>query len=96
MSFDDSLKSGTETPTDPGQWTRVDVTTSDDLKAYEVFNQPIYRLFDDYKDYQLIRLKNGLQVMLVQDSKAELVGACMTVNAGRKDEPVRPVHVLRF
>ena len=56
--------------------------------AYWVFTEPIQKSQQDDRDYRLIRLDNGLQVMLVHDAKADKAAASLDVAVGHLHDPV--------
>ena len=55
---------------------------------YDVYNKPIIRSERDERDYRVIRLQNGLEAMLVHDSKADKAAASLDVAVGHLYDPV--------
>jgi insulysin len=60
------------------------------LKAppHWVYSKPIQKSQQDDREYRLIRLDNGLQVMLVHDAKADKAAASLDVAVGHLHDPV--------
>nr|GAT43337.1 insulin-degrading enzyme [Mycena chlorophos]GAT43339.1 insulin-degrading enzyme [Mycena chlorophos] len=65
-------------------WTRV---TPDAVPPFSVFTKEIVKSAQDDRDYRLIRLENGLQAMLVHDSKADKAAASLDVAVGHLHDP---------
>jgi len=61
------------------------------IPPYHLYNKAITRSERDERDYRLIRLQNGLQVMLVHDVKADKAAASMDVAVGHLYDPVRNI-----
>ena len=58
------------------------------LLPYDVHAEDIVRSERDEREYRSIRLKNGLQAMLVHDSKADKAAASLDVAVGHLYDPV--------
>lgn len=56
--------------------------------SYDVYSKDIIRSERDEREYKLIRLRNGLQAMLVHDSKADKAAASLDVAVGHLYDPV--------
>lgn len=56
---------------------------------YDIYHKSIIRSERDERDYRVIRLQNGLQVMLVHDVKADKAAASLDVSVGHLYDPVR-------
>ncbi|CAK5265298.1 unnamed protein product [Mycena citricolor] len=65
-------------------WIRV---SPDVVPPYSVFSKPLQRSEQDDREYRLIRLENGLQAMLVHDSKADKAAASLDVAVGHLRDP---------
>ncbi|OCH92098.1 insulin-degrading enzyme [Obba rivulosa] len=64
-------------------WTRV----STGPVPYSAFLKPIQKSQQDDRDYRLIKLDNGLEVMLVHDAKADKAAASLDVAVGHLYDP---------
>lgn len=62
--------------------------------SYHVYNKDIIRSERDERDYRLIRLQNGLEAMLVHDSKADKAAASLDVAVGHLYDPVCRAYTL--
>lgn len=58
------------------------------IPPYEVYSKHIIRSERDERDYRVIRLRNGLQAMLVHDLKADKAAASLDVAVGHLYDPV--------
>jgi len=68
-----------------GDWKAVE---RPDTVAHQVFTRPIVKSEQDDRDYRIIQLKNGLQVTLVHDAKADKAAASLDVAVGHLYDPV--------
>ena len=79
------------TAVDPGvsedvqNWHRC---ISPKVPSYWVYTKPIQKSQQDDREYRLIRLDNGLQAMLVHDSKTDNAAASLDVAVGHLHDPV--------
>lgn len=64
------------------------------VPSYDVFNLPIEKYQADDRDYSIIRLKNGLEAMVIHDPKADKAAASMDVAVGHLSDPVSGVIVI--
>lgn len=56
--------------------------------SHLLYTMPIEKPHSDNKEYRLIKLSNGLEVLLVHDAKTDKAAACMNVNVGGCHDPV--------
>lgn len=78
--------------TDQSQW--VPRPGNQQIPPYEVYSKYIIRSEQDERDYRVIRLRNGLQAMLVHDLKADKAAASLEVAVGHLYDPVRCAWTL--
>jgi hypothetical protein len=64
-----------------GEWTRYD--------RYWKYDKPIEKPLLDDRSYELLRLDNELQVLLVSDTTADLAGVSLDVGVGHMADPVK-------
>lgn len=57
-------------------------------KPYYMFTMPIHKSRQDDREYRIIQLDNGLQIMLVHDAKADKAAASLDVSVGHLYDPV--------
>lgn len=58
------------------------------VPACTFFTKPIEKSQSDDRDYRLIKLENGLQAMVIHDSKADKAAASLDVAVGHLYDPV--------
>lgn len=68
------------------QW--IPRSGSQQTPSYHVYTKDIIRSERDERDYRLIRLQNGLEAMLIHDSKADKAAASLDVAVGHLYDPV--------
>lgn len=56
---------------------------------YHIYSKNVIRSERDERDYRVIRLQNGLEAMLVHDTKADKAAASLDVAVGHLYDPVR-------
>lgn len=71
-------------------WERV---TPASAPPFSVFTKSLQKSEQDDREYRLIRMENGLEAMLVHDSKANKAAASLDVAVGHLHDPVR-THTL--
>lgn len=71
---------------DSNAWKHIPATS--DLPAYHVFLKPIEKPALDTREYQLLRLENGLQALLIHDKDADTSAAAMDIAVGHLSDPV--------
>lgn len=64
------------------------------MPPYDIFTKPIEKSPQDVREYRLIRLKNGLQAMLIHDAKADKAAASLDVAVGHLNDPVSKAVLL--
>jgi insulysin len=74
------------TPQTASDWARVDATPG--TPGYLLFSERIRQSPQDKRDYRLIKLENGLQVVLVHDDETDKAAASMNVCVGNFSDPV--------
>ena len=57
-------------------------------ESHFLYTLPLQKPHSDPKEYRLIKLDNGLEVMLVHDDKTDKAAACMNLNVGGCHDPV--------
>lgn len=57
------------------------------VRSHTRFSLPIEKSPHDEREYRLVRLDNGLEVLLVHDAKADKAAASMSVNVGHLSDP---------
>ena len=57
--------------------------------SYHIYNKNVIRSERDERDYRVIRLQNGLEAMLVHDTKTDKAAASLDVAVGHLYDPVR-------
>ena len=67
-------------------WQAVPATGSS--PTYHVYTKPIQKSAQDDREYRVIRLQNGLEVVLVHDATADKAAASMNVAVGHLSDPV--------
>lgn len=67
-------------------WERV---TPVSAPPFSVFTKSLQKSAQDDREYRLIRLENGLEAVLVHDSKADKAAASLDVAVGHLHDPVR-------
>lgn len=50
-------------------------------------DKPIEKSENDKRDYRLVRLDNGLEIMLCSDRDADRAAACMSIRVGSMHDP---------
>ncbi|KAJ6490605.1 Metalloenzyme, LuxS/M16 peptidase-like protein [Mycena vitilis] len=65
-------------------WERV---TPASAPPYSVFTKSLQKSAQDDREYRLVRLENGLEAMLVHDSKADKAAASLDVAVGHLHDP---------
>ncbi|KAJ7172120.1 Metalloenzyme, LuxS/M16 peptidase-like protein [Mycena filopes] len=65
-------------------WKRV---TPPSVPPFSVFTKSLQKSPQDDREYQVIRLENGLEAMLVHDSKADKAAASLDVAVGHLHDP---------
>lgn len=73
-------------------WLRVNPK---DAPSFSVFTKQIQKSEQDDREYQIIRLENGLQATLIHDAKADKAAASLDVAVGHLHDPVRSCNWLR-
>ena len=71
---------------DGPHWTHV--PASDDTPAYNLYTGPLPQPVTDKRAQRLLRLANGLQVVLVHDPKTDKAAVSMHVAVGYMNAPV--------
>ena len=71
-------------PEDAQHWHRQ---ISPNVPPHWVYAKPIQKSQQDDREYRLIRLDNGLQVMLVHDPTADKAAASLDVAIGHLHDP---------
>ncbi|KAE9393629.1 insulin-degrading enzyme [Gymnopus androsaceus JB14] len=67
-------------------WRRVD-PTQDGIPPFSVFTKPMLKSPQDDREYRRIRLENGLEAVLIHDSKADSAAASLDVAVGHLSDP---------
>jgi insulysin len=57
--------------------------------TYAVFTKPLETPPSDERSYRLVRLKNGMEVLIIHDPKTDKAAAAMDVHVGHLTDPVR-------
>ncbi|KAF9354795.1 Insulinase (Peptidase M16) [Mortierella sp. NVP85] len=57
--------------------------------TYAVFTKPLETPPNDERSYRLVRLKNGMEVLIIHDPKTDKAAAAMDVHVGHLTDPVR-------
>lgn len=76
--------SQSEHPQVDSEWTPTSIGPT----SFLTFAKSIKKPFQDERQYRVIRLANGLQAMLVHDSKADKAAASLDVAVGHLWDPV--------
>ncbi|KAF9075695.1 Metalloenzyme, LuxS/M16 peptidase-like protein [Rhodocollybia butyracea] len=66
-------------------WKRV--TPSDGIPPFSVFTKPIQKSPQDDREYRRIILENGLEAVLISDTKADKAAASLDVAVGHLSDP---------
>jgi insulysin len=69
----------------PTEWTQV---VKDSVPPYSLFKKPIEKSQQDDREYRILKLANGLEAMIVHDSKADKAAASLDVAVGHLYDPV--------
>jgi hypothetical protein len=69
----------------PTEWTQV---VKDSVPPYSLFQKPIEKSQQDDRDYRILKLANGLEAMIVHDSKTDKAAASLDVAVGHLHDPV--------
>lgn len=59
-----------------------------DGKRYQRYSKPIEKPLVDERQYELIKLQNELQVLLVSDPTLDLAAVALDVGVGHMSDPV--------
>ncbi|KLO18632.1 hypothetical protein SCHPADRAFT_925084 [Schizopora paradoxa] len=65
-------------------------------ESHFLYTLPLQKPHSDHKEYRLIKLSNGLEVMLVHDAKSDKAAACMNLNVGGCHDPVDRPGLAHF
>ncbi|KAF9261407.1 hypothetical protein L218DRAFT_930912 [Marasmius fiardii PR-910] len=68
------------------EWTRI-TSTHESVPTYNAYTYPIQKPETDYREYRIIKLRNGLKVTLVHDEKATKAAATLNVAVGHLSDP---------
>lgn len=63
---------------------------------HQRFTNPIIKSDNDQRDYQIIKLNNQLQVILIHDPKADKAAAALSVNVGHLSDPPQLPGLAHF
>lgn len=64
------------------------VPSDDSTPPFHAYTKPVRKSAQDDRDYRVIKLRNGLQAMLVHDPKADKAAASLDVAVGHLYDPV--------
>ncbi|EGG01311.1 insulinase [Melampsora larici-populina 98AG31] len=87
---------------DSSGWNRVKVgkedveSNLDQSTSYQSFTKPIIKSDNDQRDYQIIKLNNQLQVILIHDPKSDKAAAALSVNVGYLSDPPQLPGLAHF
>lgn len=68
------------------EWTRV--PAEGPTPSYLLYSKEIEKPHSDDRSYRLIKLDNGLEVLLIHDSTTDKAAAAMNVGVGSLSDPV--------
>ncbi|KIJ53958.1 hypothetical protein M422DRAFT_201065 [Sphaerobolus stellatus SS14] len=69
---------------------------SDSSGCYKFYDGPFQTPIQDNRQYRLVKLRNGLEVVLVYDEAADKAAACLTVAVGYLQDPVDMPGLAHF
>jgi insulysin len=58
-------------------------------QGFQTFGGVIQKPDTDQRDYRVIVLENGLRALLIHDPQADKAAACLTIQVGHLQDPVR-------